>query len=211
MLFTICLLFLLRNEVIIWCFLSYMVFYFGHKFSFTDFIFTLLTSLLLSYFALDGIITYILKLINLTSSGFGSFQDALYFVIKARYYRQFSDADGSGSTTAILSPDQFSITSFESFIFLSFFSGIVLTYWKHGLIINIARITYSIVLTRATIFTFGRSKLSKISFLFFITALSSYIIYAPFIVNGGNALRMRLASLALFLIMVNIDNSKRKN
>ena len=137
--------------------------------------------------------------------------DAIFHVINSRYYRQFSDSDQSGTTTAILSPNQFENIAPELYLLLSLFTALVVTYWKNGFLVNVTRLTYVIALGNALRPSLKTMRVSKLWLLFFIVAVLSYLIYAPLIVNGGNAFRMRLTSIALLLILPNIDFGWRHN
>jgi len=196
---------LLRNEVLIWCFASYVIFVVAKYVNVRTFIILTIISPFLVYVAASYAIPYLLYVLRLTNNIFNNSVDAVYFVIRARYYRQFSDADQSGSTSAILSPYQFENITPEVFILLSFFTALVVTYWKNGLLVNVARLTYAIVVARAVTFNLKSFRVSKLWVVFFLVAMLSYIIYAPLIVNGGNAFRMRLTSVALLLILSHVN------
>jgi len=154
------------------------------------------------------IVNLILRSLGLISLDYVGFIDALYFVIRARFYRQFSDADGSGTTSAIFSPNIFEAVAPEFYILISLFSAFFVSLWSAGPSIYIARLTYFIVFFEATRKLILGWRLRKVPLLFYLSALLSYMIYAPLIVNGGNAMRMRLASLLLLLLVGHVIKSK---
>lgn len=202
---TVFLLFLLRAEVLVWCSFAGMLFYVARHTTVRTFIGFLMCFPFLLYWAADYVVVKLLSVLSLIRSDHIDFLAAVYFVIKARYYRQFSDADQSGSTSAVVSPNQFESISPEFYIFIAMFTALVVTYWKHGLLVNATRLTYITILSMAGRSVFKSFRISKFDMLFFYVAISSYLIYAPLIVNGGNAFRMRLASIALMLVFININ------
>lgn len=205
------LLMLLRDEVLIWCLASYLIFLLAKYTSVNKFVSIIILSPFLIYIFADYVISYILRILRLTNSVFTNYMDAIFHVINSRYYRQFSDSDQSGTTTAILSPNQFENIAPELYLLLSLFTALVVTYWKNGFLVNVTRLTYVIALGNALRPSLKTMRVSKLWLLFFIVAVLSYLIYAPLIVNGGNAFRMRLTSIALLLILPNIDFGWRHN
>jgi hypothetical protein len=202
------LIFLLRIEVLIWCLVVLALFFLGSRFRLRPLIAVL--GLITGLLALSAnyIVNLILHSLGLIASGHADFIDALYFVIRARFYRQFSDADGSGTTSSIISPDIFEAVAPEFYILISLFSAFFLSLWSAGPSIYIARLTYFIVFFEATRKLILGWRLRKVPLLFYLSALMSFMIYAPLIVNGGNALRMRLASLLLLLLVGHVIKSK---
>ena len=201
------LLFLTRPEMILWLLLV-LLFYgvFRLKFNGASIIFykvTLVVICLSIPYAFFGF----LRMNNWLISQQGIF-DILNFLMEARYERQFSDSDGSGSTSPTLPRDLFYQASIFVKIFLQSLSLFYVSLAPSSIIIIISVISglYPIYLW----LKFFLIKAKYRTFLIMIT-ISSYMIYSPFLVNGGNAFRLRSTFIVLVFAMLCVPNFFKKS
>jgi hypothetical protein len=201
-------LFMLRMEVAIWmaiCYFLYSLKNIPRSLRFPFFVFIMVGV----FFSLDATLKGVIDYIGWDSGARNSGETLLRFFMDARYERQFKDSDGSGGVSPVLPPDlYYSFSLYEVMIF-QFFSFIFLSLEPHNRLMILG------VSTGIIAFYFlGRTKrrLSKINLgsLFWCIILA-YAIYSPFLVNGGNAFRLRLIPIICLLSIYVYVESIRKN
>ena len=120
--------------------------------------------------------------------------DALNFLMENRYQRQFSDSDGSGSTSPTIPEWLFYDLNLYSKVILQMMSFLYVSLEPGTILIGFAVLTgiYPALLLKRIMFRKFYHK-----GLLLLAAVSSYSVYGPFIVNGGNAFRLRIAFVLL--------------
>jgi len=128
------------------------------------------------------------------------------FVVTARYFRQFSDSDGSGSTSAMLPPEDYFATGNMELLFWQSISFLYITFSEKSLPIY-AAVVSGIPVFGMTLYRLYTRQASKAMTFVIICALLSFLIYAPFMVNGGNIFRIRLILLVMLLFFLILPRS----
>ena len=104
--------------------------------------------------------------------------------MEQRYERQFSDKDGSGNTSPTLSREVFYESSLLLRAALQALSFIYISTVPSSILPMVGVVTGVPLLV--VMWRLIRSRVSGGRWLF-ACALSSFLIYSPFLVNGGNA------------------------
>jgi len=117
-------------------------------------------------------------------------EELLRYFMDQRYERQFGDSDGSGGTSPVLSSNYYYDSSLITVILLQSLSLIYLSSEPANALIAIAAMT-------ALPLLYYMKKLYKLCkthkiLRVYIPTLSTFLMYAPFLVNGGNAFRLRI-------------------
>lgn len=159
--------------------------------------------------AFDVIAPELLKFVNIVPSDWKfSGLDALRAVADMRFERQFSDADGSGSTSSILSRSTYYDTGNAQLIAIQSVSFIFLTTVGISSATLVAILTI-LVLLGMVLRKFIFSTLNKVQLYILLTGYMAYAMYSPLIVNGGNAFRMRLPLLAIMLLFIVLPKPRK--
>jgi len=197
---------LTRPELIIWLALLYVMFLLGYikreRDRWTLFVFLVI----FLYFSIGHFFFWFLEFNNWSLTG-GSIVDALKYLQELRYERQFSDSDGSGGESPTLPSWLFYHLSLYGRVLLQSlsFAYLSLDPNSHFLMIAIATGIYPMYLLFKAGFWSFQSK-----WLLLFCVLSSYLIYGPFLVNGGNAFRLRTSMIVLIFTLVALTTKKRR-
>ena len=200
-------LFFTRPEMIIWIMALFGLFFiskFRHNYAF---LFTFVFFIAGIILATPNFILWYLKFNNWSVETL-DVSYAINFLLENRYERQFSDTDGSGSTSPTLPEHIFYNLNLLSRTILQGFSLIYLTLAPSSNIIILAIFTgiYPIYLMTKLLF-----KKFRLKFLMLSMSLFSFMIYSPFMVNGGNAFRLRTTFIILIFTTLAIwvrENNK---
>ncbi len=158
------------------------------------------------YFSLTQLFFWFLDFNHWGASGV-TIADSLNFLLERRYERQFSDSDGSGGESPTLPTSLFYQLSLYSRIFLQSLSFAYLSLYPDSqlLLIAIATGIYPMYLLLRIGFRSFQSK-----WLLIVCVVSSYLIYGPFMVNGGNAFRLRTSMIVLIFTLVTLTAKKTR-
>lgn len=133
---------------------------------------------------------------NHWSTGLNSITESVNFLMERRYERQFSDTDGSGNTSPTLSPEVFYEASLLLRIALQALSFIYISTVPSSMLPVIGVVTG--IPPLIIMWRLFSSRIAGGRWLL-VCALSSFLIYSPFLVNGGNAFRLRIAMIIICL------------
>ena len=159
--------------------------------------------LMMVFFFIFQITQLSLEYIGWHYSGGADASDVIRYFMDMRYERQFGDSDGSGSTSPVLPPEIYYqlhiiflfIAQSLSFIFVSLAPSNSLIYVSIITGIPIVVIMYKSVKHHSSLL---------IPRFLTIAVFSSYAIYGFFLVNGGNAFRLRLTLLMLSFLLLSL-------
>lgn len=198
--------FLTRPELIIWLALLYVLFLLGYIKKARDRLALFVCLVIVMYFSIGQLFFWFLDFNNWSLTDV-SIVDAFKYLQERRYERQLSDSDGSGGESPTLPSWLFYELSLSARILLQSlsFAYVSLDPNSHIVFVAIATGIYPMYLLFKAGFWSFQSK-----WLLMFCVLSSYLIYGPFLVNGGNAFRLRTSMIVLIFTLVAVTNKKRR-
>lgn len=200
-------LFSLRSELFIWMIALYIIYFLAKHISKQGFLISVLVLISAAISLVELILPSMLRYVGFISNYLQiSGTEAWRIIVTARYLRQFSDSDGSGTTSALFSPIEYFDMGNIELLFWQSTSFIFITFSQKELPIYLAVLSGVAVYTVAA-YRFTVQKIPKEKIFILLAGFLSFAIYAPFIVNGGNVFRIRLTMLAIFILFIVLSKS----
>jgi hypothetical protein len=199
-------LFSLRPEVLIWIVSVFGLFIFAKKQRPWPLILSVFVAAIVMLLLVEFIGPQLIMYVGLVSEHSQlSGTDVWRHVVDARYIRQFSDSDGSGSTSALVSWDVYMNLSNVHLLAIQLTSFLTITLSGYSMLSGLTVAT-GVLAYALSVKKLVRQNISTPIVFLALSGLLSFMIYAPFAVNGGNIFRMRLPLVSLCLLLLVIPS-----